>query len=408
MTEAKPEKSPKPARRPLRRSVALLVALIAIPLLLWIAIKHIPWLGPLFADTARSVLGPAAVGRMEDIAYGIDDWWTRKWRAGDAPEAYWDVATDAGGTAPTPPMPAASSSASAPPSAVPSFRPADLAPMHSVMFARGDGVWVPCPDPVRADAPPSMFKTLLHPDFDRAWSTVAIVAVDLRRVRLSIAAGREEPKSTTAEGATFPRPGLIPQADQPALLAAFNGGFKTVNGMLGMFVSGVTLVPPQKWGCTIASYQDSSLAIRTWTDLAASRDRMTWWRQAPTCIVELGVLGPGVTAEGNINWGKSVEGSTIIRRSAIGLSRDAGTLFVGMGDATSAGTMAQAMKHAGAWDVAQLDVNVPYPKFLFFAPAAAGGTSMRATPLTPWMAYESDEYVVRPSKRDFFYLTRLP
>ncbi len=412
------ESTPRSTRAPtdrrraalLRRLLLLVVLLLAgLPLALWLAIPRVPWLGPMIADNARSILGPAAVGRMEDIAYGIDDWWTRLWRSGDAPQSYWSVAQQ--------PAPASSFSAVAPSGPAPSssgpltaispFRPADLPPMHRAMFARGDGIWVPSADPLHPDRPAPAFKTLLHPDLDRPWSTVAIVALDLHRVRLTIVPGREDPKATLAEAALLTRTGLIPAADQPSLLAAFNGGFKTIHGTLGMAVGPTTLIPPQKWGCTIAAYRDGSLAIRSWTELAATRDDMLWWRQTPTCVVELGELGAGVTAEGNINWGMSVEGSTIIRRSAIGLSRDGAVLFVGMGDATSAGSMAQAMKHAGAWNVAQLDVNTPYPKFLFFAPSAPGSAELAGQPLTPWMSCEPDDYVRRPSRRDFFYLTRM-
>jgi len=397
------------SRRRLRNKLIAAGVVLLAPPVAWIAIHRIPWLGPLFADTARSVLGPEAVGQMEDIAYGIDDAWTRVWRSGDAPESYWEVPSAPTAVASALPsdVPAASATDSAPASSRP-FLPPGLPPMHKAMFARGDGVWVPVPDPGEPHRPAPMFKTLLHPDTERAWSTVAVVAVDLRRVRLALVAGREEPKATLAEAAAMDRPGLIPAAEHPQLLAAFNGGFKTIHGGLGMAVGSITLVPPQKWGCTLASYQDGALAIRTWTDLADTRPRMAWWRQTPTCMVELGQFGPGVTAEGNINWGKSVEGSTVIRRSAVGLSVDAATLYVGMGDATSAATLARAMKHAGAWDVAQLDVNVPYPKFLFFEPASQGSAPLTGQPLTPWMAYEPDEYIKRPSKRDFFYLTRLP
>jgi len=401
MTRARPA-----ARRAIRRIGAVLALLALSPIALWIAIQRIPWLGPLCADTARSLLGPAVVGRLEDIAYGIDDWWTRRWRASDAPQAYWDVPAPAA----SPALSATgspSASSAVPPAMLPAFHPVDPGPLHHAVSAKGDGVWVPIVDPVHPDRAASMFKTLLHPDIDRAWCTVAIVAVDLRRSRLHIVPGRQEPKATLPEAASIDRPGLIPAQDHPDLLAAFNGGFKTIHGTLGMAVGGVTLLPPQKWACTVAAYEHGALAIRTWTDLADTRAHMLWWRQTPTCLVELGTLGQGVASEGNINWGMSVDGNTIIRRSAIGLSRDANTLYIGMGHATSAATLAEAMRHVGAWDVAQLDVNAPYPKLLLFHARSPGSVDLQAEPLAPWMAYEPDEYVRRPSMRDFFYLTRV-
>src|SRR6185436_17698307 len=164
---------------------------VVLLLLLWIAIHRVRWLGPLLADGARAVLGPTAVAKIEDFAYGLDDRWKRLWHSEDKPEAYWDVPTTPSGAPVAPPAPSASGSAAPGP---PPFRPTDVPPVHASWSAPGDGVWVPIADPRHPEDPPRMFKTLLHPDRVRSWAAVSLVAVELARVELHLVAGRYEPE----------------------------------------------------------------------------------------------------------------------------------------------------------------------------------------------------------------------
>lgn len=372
----------------------LLVGLLVSPILLWVGIHRIPWLGPVLADGARAVVGPSAVATAEDLAYGAEDRWYRFWRAGESPRPHWDVpsASVSAGAAP-------SSDASTPeqPAAI-RFRPADVGPLGTAPFAQGDGTWIvvkeaPCGDQ------PCLYKTLLHPDPLRGWAFVAVAAIDVASIWLHLVPGVEEPKATVPEAKTVSRPGLVPDEDHRTLVAAFNGGFKTEHGALGMQVENLVFVPPQRWGCTIGRLRDDSLAIGSHPSMADRLGGARWWRQAPSCLVEEGVFAPGVLAEGNINWGKAVSGDTIIRRSAIGIDEGGKTLFVGIGEATSAGSMARAMRHAGAHTVAQLDVNHSFPKMLIFE-AGVG------RPLCPGFRFSEKDYVEKPSARDFFYVTR--
>lgn len=389
-------------RRLSRAALAAMAGLVSCAGL-WIGIHEVPWLGPWLADSARAVVGPAAVARVEDVAYGIEDRWNRTWHSSDEPEAFWDVPE---ATAAPPPAPAPQPSVSAADMPKPPFRPVDVGPVHPGFSARGDGVWVAMPSKRWPDEPPRLYKTLLHPERTRAWTVVAIVAIDLSRVDLHLRAGLYVPEATEPAGRTAKRPALIPEAQQPALIAAFNGGFKTIHGRLGMHVDGVTLISAQPNACTVAKSSDGRVDIGTWSDRFASSEGLVWWRQAPTCLVEGGVFGPGVLSDDNVNWGMSVHGSTFIRRSAVGIDRSGGVLYVGIGDALSARALAIAMKHAGAEHVAQLDVNWTLPKFLTYDPLKPGAERLYPTPLYEGLQYVRDEYVRMPSPRDFFYVTR--
>jgi hypothetical protein len=172
-----------------------------------------------------------------------------------------------------------------------------------------------------------------------------------------------------------------------------------------MQIDALTFLPAQPWGCTISRTSEDGLLIGSQNKIGDRLLGARWWRQTPPCLVEEGILAKGVLAEGNINWGKAVHGDTIIRRSAIGIDERGTTLFVGIGEATSAGSMARAMRHAGAHTVAQLDVNGPFPKFLLFERGGGQGRLI-ARPLCGGFPYSEQDYVEKPSARDFFYLTK--
>ena len=123
-------------------------------------------------------------------------------------------------------------------------------------------------------------------------------------------------------------------------------------------------------------------------------------------MVEHGVLHPGLRGERSTFWGATLDGETIIRRSAVGLSADRKVLYVGIGDSTSAKAIAVGMSHAGAVDVAQLDVNWSYPRFVLYRPRETGAHELVATALCPGFEFGEDEYVRERADRDFFYLTR--
>ncbi len=380
---------------------------------LWIAIHRIVWLGPWLADTARSIVGPGPVAWLENTTYAIDDWFRQKLYGEKPPEAYWEVPSAQPSPVLSAPSPAASSSASgtSPEPQKPAFRPADAGAIHKAFAAAGDGTWLPIDDPLASSDAPRMFKTLLHPDINRSWAVVAVVAADISRVRLHFVLGTREPESLEAEGKDLKRTGLIASEHQRDLIAAFNGGFKTVHGRYGVRTDGVTLIKPRKDACTVAMLKDATVKVAPWKSLAGQDENsFEWWRQTPGCFVAEGKMHTGLTVEDNTYWGAAIGGNTVIRRSAMGISEDGRTLYIGIGDFTTAPAIAKAMAHAGAHNVAQLDVNWSFPRFLIYVPKAQGAAAdpndLKATALCKGFEFSEDEYIRESSPRDFFYLTR--
>ncbi len=143
----------------------------------------------------------------------------------------------------------------------------------------------------------------------------------------------------------------------------------TEHGGYGMKLDGVTIAKPKPRACAIAYYKDGSLRIGSWSALGNAEADMLWFRQTPECMWENNTLHAGLQAGAGLKkWGSTVDGETVIRRSAIGLNADRSVLYVAITNHTSARVLADGLHHAGASDVAQLDVNWSYPKFVTFEP----------------------------------------
>ena len=394
-------------RRGLRAlGASIVVGTIAAVVGLWIAVNRVEWLGPYVADSLRAVVGVDAVASLEDFSYRIQDRINRVWRKGEKPRAYWTVPSATAEPAPKVAEPEPPVAAVAAPEISP-FKLAKVGPVHREWSAPGDGEWLPMANPDRPDDPVMMMKTLLHPDKNRSWAEVFVVAIDLRRVRVHLMPGTKEPAATEEAAVGIARPGVVPPEHRDRVLAAFNGGFKTEHGQYGMFVDGVTYVKPKPMACAVAAYDDDTVRVASWEKLADSSSRMVFWRETPVCMYEDDVLhwrlsDPGLAKK----WGATLDGETVIRRSAIGIDKTGTVLFVSISNNTTARVIADGMHHAGAVTVAQLDVNFSYPKFVTYEKhkAESGETKRLAIPLADGFEFSEDEYIRDPSRRDFFYL----
>jgi hypothetical protein len=411
-----------------RARVALAVgAVLALPILVlgaWHGLHRISGLAPWVADSMRRVVGIEGVARLEEAAYGVEDQVNTVVRRGEKPRAYWEVPSEpdlalelaplpsGAAGAPSAPFevrppsddshPSAESGPRTPAPPEPPFRPRTVGPMYAELDAPGDGKWVRLSDGASPGAP-LMFKTLLHPDVERAWAELFVVAIELRRVRLYLVAGTVEPQATVPEAIELARPGRVPDDDHAGVVAAFNGGFKTEHGHYGMYLDGVTLVPPLPATCTIVWRKDGSLRIGTWSKLGNEVHHALWWRQTPDCMYENGKINPRLAGGRESKWGSAIDGETVIRRSAIGVDAAGTTLFVGISNHTTASAIARGMHHAGAATVAQLDINFSYPKFVTFRESPATKHKV-AVPLAEGFEYSEHEYLRKASMRDFFYV----
>ena len=359
----------------------------------WLLVNHTSWAGPLLANTLRRIIGAERVTHLEEFSYGMQDRWNRWRHRNEAPKARWAA----------PPPEASAQPEQSDASTPPSFHPKHVGPFSPKWYAPGDGEWVPIPDPRRPDESPLLFKTLVHPDVNRSWADLFVVAVSLDATLLHACAGKGEPKADPGTPAVT-RTGRVAPDDLPLLLAAFNGGFMAEHGHYGMRVDGVNLLKPRPKSCTIIGYTNDSVQIATWDTVDGTESRMRWFRQTPACMYENNVMHVGLRQPETRLWGATLDGDTVIRRSAIGLDESRRVLFVGISNNTTARALAEGMHHAGAVDVAQLDVNWSYPKFLLYRQDEKGDLVAQAP--VDGFEFNPGEYVSKSAYRDFFYLTR--
>ena len=391
----------------------LLFGLLGTGLLLlvfvWYAVHHFDWAGPLLANSLRAVFGDDNVARLEDFVYGAEDRVNRLVKKNEPPKAYWQVPGTASAAASAAASGAALASAApvaeAPPNSE-AFHPANPGPALKEWSAPGDGEWLGLNDARHPGEAPRMFKTLLHPDKGRSWAEVFVVAIDLKQLLLYPVLGTQEPQPDSDEARAYQRDGKIPVDRQDTLVAAFNGGFMTEHGGYGMKLDGVTIAKPKPRACAIAQYKDGSLHIGSWAALGSNEADMVWFRQTPECMFENDKLHAGLQAGAGLRkWGSTVDGETVIRRSAIGLNAERSVLYVAITNHTSARVLAEGLHHAGASDIAQLDVNWSYPKFVTFEPIGHSHV-LHPVALAPGFEFSDDEYLRKKEKRDFFYILR--
>lgn len=386
---------------------------------LWVAVHSIPWMGPLVANSLRATIGKDNVTRLEEFVYSIEDRVNQTIKSGEAPKAYWKVPAQKSTGAPIlkegaakttsgeksgAQSNAAGEKAETAEAVLPPFAPTSPGPVHKSWSAEGDGQWVPMVDPRRPEEPPRMFKTLLHPDDSRSWAELFVVAVDLRQVSVMPVMGYQEPKSTKKEAEAYERPAKIPKEHYDALLAGFNGGFMAEHGQYGVYFDDILFLDPKEDACTLVQFKDGSFDVASWSKIKARQSEMSWFRQAPNCMYEGGEMHPALKVHHARKWGATLDGNTVIRRSAVGVSRDKQILYVGISNHTTAKVMALGMHHAGADAVAQMDVNWSYPKFVTFEEKKDG--LLYPIALAEGFEFSDKLYLRERSMRDFFYLAR--
>src|SRR5277367_4433633 len=90
-----PEAGKKPRSKWKRRALYALGGFVILVPATWLAIHHIPGVGPALADGARAVLGPGAVAWAEDVSYDVQDRINRLRYKDSKPTTFWDAPSGA-------------------------------------------------------------------------------------------------------------------------------------------------------------------------------------------------------------------------------------------------------------------------------------------------------------------------
>jgi hypothetical protein len=279
------------------------------------------------------------------------------------------------------------------------FPPPNLKPPEPGTAEAGDGVWQAMPDGTR-DGRPTMVRTRIHPHAIRRDKYIDIIAIDRQAADLVLMVGTDDPASDTIPMSR--RSGLIPPSDYDALVAVFNGGFLQKHGKWGLMKEGDLFTPPRADGCTIGQYRTGRLRIASFAQFAGAD--LAWYRQTPPCLVEGGVVNPGLSREpSTVLWGAAIGGARDIRRSALGIDASGRTMFYVFSDWNTANELARALLTVGIPDVAELDVNWSYTKFFLFENEPGEPPQIKEN-IVPKLPFDKRRYVRRAAERDFFYV----
>ena len=256
---------------------------------------------------------------------------------------------------------------------------------------------------------PVMAHTLLSLDPNRPYAGIALVRIDLTKLKLHMQPGFLEPSHAKDIVNAIPNLGLTPATDQSNLIAGFNGGFKAVNGNYGMMVNGITVLPPVPGIATIAIYRDGHVQIGAWghvqvgADIIPSADIVAFRQNCPL-LIQAGHLNPQVFLDNRAIWGNTIDNKEITWRTGLGITKDGHYLIYAVGNGTTVATLAQALQNAGAYNAMQLDINRHYAHFVTYKSSGKPNPPLRAVQLLDQMESDPTLYLVAHS-RDYFYLT---
>jgi hypothetical protein len=381
----------RPPRRGHRRRMLFgMVFLVLCGLGLWISSD--PARVPQAVDLARTLLGPGPVAQVETWAFQAQD---------ALRHAHYQATGASSGVqwaAPAAMLPPARSRAEQP--ADHSQHAAQPAvPTTPTLTALSASIWSRLLS--TADGQPVLERASVAPDPSRPYVSVALVRIDLGSTQLHLVAGTNEPRSSIRAA----RPGAIPAADQRPgyLLAAFNGGFKAINGAYGMAVSGITFLPPKDGLATLALYRDGSIRLGVWGRDIVSTPDLAAYRQNCPLLLDRGQPTAETEQDKPVMWGYTVRNMVATWRSGLGLSADGRYLIYAVGDGLTVPTLARALALGGADRAMQLDINSFWTRFVIYG-YASDGKGLVAQKLLAPMVGDARQFLA-PDSRDFFYVT---
>ncbi len=408
-------KSPRFRRIAILILLALLIACGGI----FAAVEVWPQLGAAVANQMRAVVGPRPVAYLEELVFQLQDritFWQYQfgieqarapWESSVTPEgtriAETSTPTPAATATPTPENHTQGNEDQPSPTFVPPTltpTPWQLPALEPFGEMDGEGVWQPYIHD--QDGGTVAARTFLQPDPERPYAIIAVVAFDLTRTQLHFVLGFNEP--SLPGGPTGD--GLIAEKHRRSgvLLAAFNGGFRAANGGYGAMANGIEALPPKDGFATVGIYRDGAVRIGNWGEEITASPELVAWRQNCRLILQDGEISERVYNDSITDWGASISNEIVTRRSALGLDRDAETLYYFAGPSLSMPVLADAMQSAGVADGMLLDIN---HFWVHFTAIESQDGELVAVPLLPDDMFDQVDRYLKASPADFFYVTLL-
>jgi hypothetical protein len=241
-----------------------------------------------------------------------------------------------------------------------------------------------------------MAYTFVRPDVVRPYSIVTIAQLDMTKMDLGSVAGTREPGGEIGNVG----PGKVPKdiVQSNRLIAAFDGGFQYRDGQYGMIVGDKTYLPLQTDLGTVVGYKNGTIKIVNYTGQNLGQN-VAFVRQNCPILIENGHMAVEDIKNKKL-WGRTLTSDIYTWRTGMGIT-DKGNLLFAVGNNLTPGTLATALKMAGAKNAIQLDINPNWVRFNIFSPLGNG--KYNSIPLTKELKDGSVSYLNGYSK-DFFYI----
>jgi len=150
------------------------------------------------------------------------------------------------------------------------------------------------------------------------------------------------------------------------LVATFNGGFKIKDARGGFYLNGHQVGPLTNGAASLVIYKDRSLHIGSWGRDFQMSNQIVAVRQNLKLLIDHGQLAGNLDSAVQSNWGATIKGAYFVWRSGIGIRAD-GNFVYAAGDALSVRDLALLLKHAGAVEGMQLDINPAWVSYMWYS-----------------------------------------
>jgi hypothetical protein len=259
--------------------------------------------------------------------------------------------------------------------------PAPVVPLASPPLP-GEGAWRPVGRPSGGGLP-AVYATAVRPDAVHTSLVTGLAWMDTKLLRATLFAGSQTPGGTWADMTP------IPPDQRPALIAAFNGGYRIQESQGGYYADGKLARPLVQGAASFVIGVDGTATVGMWGRDVTMGPNVAAVRQNLTLIVDGGVpipvLPPATSA--NAIW-----------RSGVGVTASGALVYAG-GDGLTARSLAEVLARAGALRAMELDITTSWVDFFSYAPPpGAPAAADNGTKLIADMPSTTDRYFLPNSK----------
>lgn len=252
----------------------------------------------------------------------------------------------------------------------------------------GEGQWQPV-GPVFGDVA-AVYTTQIRPDAVHTSYLELVAWMDPKVVRFQLHPGAEVP------GGQWSTPSSVAAADQAALVAAFNGGFRMQDAKGGFYADGKGASTMVDGHATLAIDDQGVATVGQWGRDLRLGPHLVAARQNLALIVDGGQPVADLDENPGAKWGATVGNKVFVWRSGVGVTADGALVYVA-GPSLSAKSLAETLARAGAVRAMELDINHDWVTFNSYR--TDGGTTS-GTKLLPEMFRTGNRYLTTDS-RDF-------